>query len=117
MNEQEETKLLNQFSKRMQHLQQTHSALTNQHKQQQADIERQQKLFSQDMAQIKEMYEDVSKIVSQLHNALLQISTVLKEKIPQKEFEELKNRIDAWPLEAFMTHKELEPRFSLYSKR
>lgn len=66
---------------------------------------------------IKAEFDELSSLSKELIKAVYSLGKTLKDKASTKELEAVKEKLDSWQLEEYMTKHELEEAFNFYSKK
>jgi len=72
---------------------------------------------SQEVSRLKKELESLNSETEELVKLVFEIGKSLKDKVRKRDFENLKNKIDSWNLEDFMTFRDLINSFNIYSKQ
>ena len=77
----------------------------------------QQNLFIEELKLIREDIEDLQKITQELRRTIFTIGHQLKDKVTKRSFEIMQEKIESWPLEGYITKKELPEIFEKHTQQ
>jgi hypothetical protein len=73
--------------------------------------------FTEELKQVKEEIQHIKELTHTLRKTIFTLGHQLKNKVTSRSVELVQEKIDAWPLEAYATKKEVPKLFEKYAKK
>ena len=113
----DDVRILNKINKRLDTIEETNKKLVDSQKDQKRRLTNQINNQKEEIQQFQDDCKEIDNNIKFLTKNIFDIGKHLKDKISKDEMEYLESEIDKWPLEQFITHKELNKTYSHYSKK
>jgi len=111
-----DTKIIDRFEHRMQLTDESNDKFELKINKNESELKDKQKEIKE---QIKKLHSELDEIQDNSRNLkkhVYSIGSILKDRLTKRDFDKLKEIIDAWPLEEYLTRNELERAFAKYAK-
>ncbi|MBN1175633.1 hypothetical protein JXA48_03240 [Candidatus Woesearchaeota archaeon] len=112
----EDVQILNKISKRLDIIEETNIKLKETQEEQLRTLESQRKRQGEEIEQFQKECKEIEEGFRSITKSIFEIGRQLKDKVSKDELEFLKNETDKWPLENFITKKELEKTYNYYKE-
>jgi hypothetical protein len=80
------------------------------------DIHNQSDLFEKGIVDLRKEFNELSTTTKDLVKSVYDLGKTLKDKVSKRELNKVKEKIEAWELEDYISHDELKNNFKEYSK-
>jgi len=110
----EDTQILNTINKRLKIIEKTNRKISKKQTNQREKAINQKINQQKDINEFREECENLTKDLKQIKKTIFEIGKQLRDKTTNKEFEQLKKTTDEWPLEKYITKKELNKTYEHY---
>lgn len=111
-----ETKILFEFEKRMSRTDEFNDEFELSINKDESELKNKQKNIKLQIKKLNEELNEIQKNSKNLKKHVYSLGNILKDRLTKRDFDKLKEIVDAWPLEEYITRDELERAFSKYAK-
>ena len=108
--------IIKSIEHRMGLIEQTHKELRDQDRDSVWDTDKLNTKISSELNLFKIETKSILKECEDIKKAVFHLGGTLREKVSKHDLDLFQTTINEWPLEDFLTHKELYPAFNKYSK-
>ncbi len=116
MAENTDMRIIEQMEHRVLLLLQTDKDVNSSYTEQKKTLTSQEGTFDESLKIIKEEIAELQQTTQELRKAIYLLGHQLKDKTNKRALESVQEKIDNWPLEGYITKKELPELFEKYAK-
>lgn len=113
----EDVRILSKISKRLDIIEETNIQLKDTQEDQLRRLNNQRELQKEEVKKFQSECKEIEEGFKQITKSIFEIGKQLKEKVSKDELEFLKEEVDKWPLENYITQKELKKTYNHYKER